>query len=153
MDQGPLSVSINVMLLLSADLCWDHKCWSCHMQPQCRPLRHPKYPKSKTLVTHVLHDLTSTSESKDRSCVQISGLPGMKLWHHTSHFRRNHGKLRVWPRDAKGPELNDNIEICRSRPHRAPRRGCASDLTMRLLRFATCLSPCYREPPAVSSHL
>ena len=102
MDQGPLSVSINVMLLLSADLCWDHKCWSCHMQPHCRPLRHPKYPKSKTLVTHVLHDLTSTSESKDRSCIQISGLPGMKLWHHTSHFRRNHGKLRVWPRDAKG---------------------------------------------------
>ena len=30
----------------------------------CRPLRHPKHPKSKTLVTNVLHDLTSTSESK-----------------------------------------------------------------------------------------
>ena len=97
------------------------------------------------------------------------------IWHHTSHFRGNHGKLRVWPRDAKGlcytcrgslrcnpsllgsPSLGKRfactVEICRSRPHRAPRRGCLSDLTMRLLRFATCLGPCYREPPAVSSHL
>ena len=50
------------------------------MQPQCRPLRHPKYPKSKTLVTNLLHDLTSKSESKDGSCIQVSGLPGMKLY-------------------------------------------------------------------------